>query len=518
MRRDLFALAILMTAFVLLLNNGTSFFRYLAEAGNGFTSDLKVASTTLTLNVALILFGWRYYVDIQQEMQRRAESEERAALLASTDGMTALLNRKGFAEHGEDIRERAIEAGQHLAIISLQLNRFKTVNDRHGFDIGDEVLRRIAKHFSDIVGDDQPLARINGDEFAVITAFDSGDTERTKVLAQAMLDLATKPRLIDDKLVHVGAFVGIASANPAEVSIRDLLRRADIAQSEARTGRIGRPIWFDDGMERQLLAHTEIEQGIRNGLEHGQFIPYFEPQVDLATGRITGFEVLARWNHPLSGLIGPDQFIHVAEEHGLIGELSQIVIRSALAQAVNWDDHLTISVNIAPSQLADAWLAQKLVLLLTDTGFPAERLVVEITESSLFSDLDLAQAIVASLKNQGIKLALDDFGTGFSSLSHLRALPFDSIKIDRSFVSTAHEKPEADAVIRAVCTLADAIKTPVTVEGIENARTHAAMLGHGCTTGQGWYFGKPMSANQVDHLLRRQDEHQETPVGKSAQG
>ena len=203
----------------------------------------------------------------------------------------------------------------------------------------------------------------------------------------------------------------------------------------ARSGRVGRPVWFDAGMERALIAHGEIEQGIRFGLEHGQFVPYFEPQVDLATGEIVGFEVLARWNHPLSGIIGPDVFIPVAEEIGLIGRLSEQVIGEALRESAAWDPAIKISVNISPSQLADGWLAQRIVRILAETGFPAERLVVEITESSLFADIELARTIVTSLKNQGIRLALDDFGTGFSSLSHLRSLPFDIIKIDRSFVS-----------------------------------------------------------------------------------
>ena len=206
----------------------------------------------------------------------------------------------------------------------------------------------------------------------------------------------------------------------------------------AKSGRAARPVWFDGGMERALIAQSEIEQGIRYGLEHDQFVPFFEPQLDLETGEIVGFEVLARWIHPLSGTILPDNFIPVAEEIGLIGRLSEKVIGDALTQAVDWDPAIKISVNISPVQLTDAWLAQRIVRLLTEIGFPAERLVVEITESSLFADIDLARSIVTSLKNQGIRLALDDFGTGFSSLSHLRSLPFDVIKIDRSFVANIH--------------------------------------------------------------------------------
>src|SRR5205085_6932945 len=193
-------------------------------------------------------------------------------------------------------------------------------------------------------------------------------------LADLVLRTVTRPLLIDERIIQVGAFAGIASAASADVSIPDILRRADIAMDHARSGRVARPVWFDAGMERALIAHGEIEQGIRFGLDHGQFLPYFEPQVDLSTGEVIGFEVLARWKHPLSGIISPDVFIPVAEEIGVIGRLSEQVISEALQQAVKWDPSIKISVNISPTQFADGWLAQRIVRLLTEAAFPAERL------------------------------------------------------------------------------------------------------------------------------------------------
>jgi predicted signal transduction protein with EAL and GGDEF domain len=318
-----------------------------------------------------------------------------------------------------------------------------------------------------------------------------------------LLRAVTRPFTVNDRLMQVGAFAGIAAAEPGEINIPGLLRRADIAMDRAKSGRVGRPVWFDGGMERALLVQDEIEQGIRFGLEHGQFVPYFEPQVNLETGTIIGFEVLARWDHPLSGIIEPDRFISVAEEIGLIDALSEQVIRAALAQTADWDPSIKIAVNISPMQLADGWLAQRIVRILTETGFPAERLVVEITESSLFADLDLARTIVTSLKNQGIQLALDDFGTGFSSLSHLRALPFDMIKVDRCFVTNINSNKESLAIVRAVTTLASALNVPVLVEGIESEATHAVVLELGCAVGQGWYFGKPMPADRAVQVIAR---------------
>ncbi|HET9336189.1 MAG TPA: EAL domain-containing protein [Sphingomicrobium sp.] len=495
-------LAILIAAVFLLIWNGSEFFQRLSFAGTVIGPNLQVTLIALILNVALVLFGWRRYVDLQHETEMRKEGEARAALIASTDGMTALLNRKGFADRGDELRQQAAVEGHQLVILSLQLNRFKAINDRHGYDIGDRTLRMIASSMEEAAGPSRLVARLAGDEFAIAFAIPKEEVAEAEVLADCLLREVTKPMEAEGLLVQVGAFVGIAAADPHEGPIPDLLRRADIALDRAKSSRSARPVWFDEGMERALIAHSEIEQGIRYGLEHGQFIPYFEPQVNLLTGEIVGFEVLARWEHPLSGLIEPDRFIPVAEEHGLIGRLSEQIILAALTEAAGWNPSIKLSVNISPTQLADSWLAQRIVRLLTETGFPAERLMVEITESSLFADIDLARTIVASLKNQGIRLALDDFGTGFSSLAHLRSLPFDVIKIDRCFVSTLTKDPESAAIIRAVTTLADGIGVPVTVEGIEDAAAHAAVVGFGCAVGQGWYFGKPMSADQAATLLR----------------
>ncbi len=507
-RRDAVVLAVLITAVMLLIWNGSSFFHRLSIAGE-FDRDIRIASTALTLNVALILFGWRRYVDLQHEAELRAEQERRAAVLASTDPVTGLFNRKGFGDEGDELRGRG--KSDNLVILSFQVQRFKTVNDQHGYEIGDRLLKSIAAAITDAVGREAVIARLSGDEFAVSLLLPLTRLNEAESIADAVLRGVTRPFTFEDRIIQVGAFAGIASAPAADAKVPDLLRRADIALDHARRGRVARPVWFDGGMERALVAQGEIEQGIRFGLEHGQFLPYFEPQVDLSTGAIVGFEVLARWSHPLSGIIGPDVFIPVAEEINVIGRLSEQVITEALREASNWDPSIKISVNISPTQLADGWLAQRIVRILSETGFPAERLVVEVTESSLFADMELARTIVTSLKNQGVRLALDDFGTGFSSLSHLRSLPFDIIKIDRSFVSNMHAKRENSAIIRAVTTLASALSVPVCVEGIENEATYEGVVALGCQIGQGWYFGKPMRADQVRELLAGNSRSESSP-------
>lgn len=515
-RRDLVVLAILISAVGLLIWNGSTFFQRLSMAEGGFGPSLKIASSALMLNVALILFGWRRYADLQFEAERRSEGEKKAHTLVSTDGMTGLLNRKGFGDESHGLWMRAAAADEQLVIVSLQLHRFKAVNDRHGFDVGDAVIRKIADAIHGCAGAGALVARLSGDEFAVAMALpETGMGEATR-LGLELLQSTTRPFEEQGKFIQVGAFAGIATSAPGDGALPDLLRRADIALAHARSARSARPAWFDAGMERALIAHSEFEQGIRFGLEHDQFIPFFEPQVELKTGEIRGFEVLARWEHPLTGLVAPDRFIPIAEEIGLIGRLSDQVVRKALIAAAGWDPAISLSINISPSQLADSWLAQRIVRMLTETGFPPERLVVEITESSLFADLELARAIVTSLKAQGIRLALDDFGSGFSSLSHLRSLPFDMIKIDRSFVGNLKTDRGSAAIIRAVATLAQALDVPVTAEGIEDAETLDALLVIGCAKGQGWYFGKPMGAEDALQLLRRRAVDDRQASGKSA--
>jgi len=517
-RRDAVVLTVLITAVLLLIWNGSTFFNHLRIGGGEFASDVRIASTALTLNVALILFGWRRYVDLQHEAEVRAEQERRAALLATTDSITGLYNRKGFADRAALLCQEAGARGDHLVVISFQIQRFKTVNDQHGYEAGDWLLKSLATALRAALGNDAVIARLSGDEFAVALALGAAQTATAEEIAETVLRTVTHPLVLNERIMQVGVFAGIASAPANSASIPDILRRADIAMDRARSGRVARPVWFDAGMERALIAHGEVEQGIRFGLEHGQFVPYFEPQVDLATGEVIGFEVLARWMHPLSGVIGPDVFIPVAEEIGLIGRLSEQVITAALREAAEWDPATKVSVNISPSQLTDGWLAQRIVRILAETMFPAERLVIEITESSLFADMDLARTIVTSLKNQGVRLALDDFGTGFSSLAHIRSLPFDIIKIDRSFVANLNSKRESAAIIRAVTTLAQALSVPVCVEGIENEDAYKAVVRLGCGIGQGWYFGKPMPAEQARELLVARVRDSEAPLSNAAAG
>jgi predicted signal transduction protein with EAL and GGDEF domain len=348
---------------------------------------------------------------------------------------------------------------------------------------------------------DAVIARIGGDEFAAAFAFDSASPSEVDRIADFIVDRLGKPFDLAGVHTHVSASVGVARSGADCDSVELLIRRADIAMHAAKHLGRSRYAWFDASMQRELDRRNEVENGLRSGIPAGEFVPYFEQQIDLVSGSLKGFEMLARWNHPELGLVSPAEFIHVAEECGLIGDLSLSVMRQAFVEAKDWDPALTLSVNISPVQLKDPWLAQKITKVLAETGFPSERLEIEITESSLFESLGLAQTIVASLKNIGVRLALDDFGTGYSSLAHLRALPFDRIKIDRSFVSTIHENSDSLMVVTAITRLCESFGLAVTAEGIEDELIEARLRAIGAFSGQGWLFGRPAPADDVRTLL-----------------
>jgi predicted signal transduction protein with EAL and GGDEF domain len=294
----------------------------------------------------------------------------------------------------------------------------------------------------------------------------------------------------------VSASIGISKIATG-MSAEECLRRSDIAMYAAKRAGRNRQVWFDDQMEKELLERTRLEDEIRVAIGKGEFIPFYQPQIDLATGQLTGFEVLARWRSPSKGLVEPVDFIDVAEASGLIAELSFSVMRQALHDARDWPSHLKVAVNISPVQFRDSQLAERLLKLLAETNFPATRLEVEITESSFLEDRETALTIVESLKNLGVTISLDDFGTGYASLSQLQSLPFDRIKIDKSFVSSLLADPQSDAIVSTILSLGRALHLPITAEGIEDDGTKGRLQQLGCSDGQGWLFGKAVSGDVV---------------------
>ena len=455
----------------------------------------------LLLNVALILFGWRRHQALSREVGERAAAEERAHLLAARDPLTGFLNRRSIAEEGAAMFKRAADREKVMALLMLDLDQFKSVNDMHGHAIGDALLRVVATEIAAAMPSVALTARLGGDEFACAFLFDRTNPETVERIAERLVSRMAQPFDADGIRCHISASIGIARSDVECAGIDTLLRSADIAMYAAKKSGKNRLAWFDASMERELQARNELESGLRVAIPRQEIVPYFEQQVELGTRRLTGFEVLARWEHPTRGLISPEAFIPIAEETGMIADLSLSIMRQAFTAARDWDPSLVISVNISPWQLRDAWLAQKIIKVLTETGFPAQRCEIEITETALFDNLPLAQSIVGSLKNQGVRLALDDFGTGYSSLAHLRALPFDRIKIDKSFVTSLIESADSAAIVNAIARLGESLNLPVTAEGVEDAEIEERLTSIGISKGQGWYYGKPLSMAGVRRML-----------------
>jgi len=455
----------------------------------------------LVINAVLVVFGWRRHRAVEVEMHGRSAAEERARMLASRDPLTGFLNRRSLSEAGAALLRAASRREQAVALMIVDLDHFKMVNDMHGHEIGDAVLRAAAQAIAGVMPPAALTARFGGDAFACAFVFDARDPSTVDHVASRVIAALSQPIEIDELRIHLTSSIGVARSDFDGAGIDTLLRSADIAMYCAKKSGRGGVTWFNRAMEHALIDRNDIENGLRLAIPAGQIVPYFEPQIDLTTGRLCGFEVLARWIHPTQGIIPPDRFIPVAEESGLIAELSLSIMRQAFAAARDWDPTLSLSVNISPTQLRDAWLAQKIIKATVEGGFAPNRLEIEITESALFDNLALAQSIVGSLKNQGVRLALDDFGTGYSSLAHLRALPFDRIKIDKSFVLSLLDNADSAAIVNAIIGLGANLNLPVTAEGVETDTIAERLAALGCAKAQGWNYGKPLSIADTRRML-----------------
>ena len=464
--------------------------------------EVAQASPTLVaafiLNTALILFAWRRSTDLRNAISKQRDAEQRAHELAYKDEATGLYNRRYFTEQ-LDTFSRA--EGSNFALVLIDIDHFKKVNDLYGHAAGDQLLLRIAAQIECASPPNACCARLGGDEFAILLKGIDALDETVTVLAERLLADLSRPIRIDATLASVGASIGLSSLAQEGGEPRSLLRQSDIAMYEAK--RLGRNcvVWFNEAMELELNRRNSIEAEIRIGLSQGLFVPFFQPLIDIETGDLKGFEVLARWEHPTKGILEPKDFIPLAETTGLISELSLAVMRTALCIARHWPSDFTLAVNISPIQFKDPILDQRILKLLTEVGFPAHRLELEITESAIMEDSDLALTTITSLKNQGIRISLDDFGTGYASLTQLRSLPFDRIKIDRSFVASLLGDEQSNAIVHAIATLGKSLRLPITAEGIETGDIYDRVKDLGCTDAQGWLFGRAMSIADVQEYL-----------------
>ncbi len=516
--RDLLTLGTVVAAIVLLIGTGSSVAETMTAsfAGHGNGPD-NLLATTFLLNIALIVFGWRRYRDLVNEVRERRNAEEKARILSETDPLTGCLNRRSVGPVTDRLIADAAARGKIVAFLMLDLDNFKQVNDVHGHAAGDALLSEAALRIRSTLPQDGELARIGGDEFACIVPFAATDGDAIDRLAEALIAKVAEPVAFNDVTLETTISVGLtrSDSDGARNGAQALLHMADIAMYHAKKHGRNRYFWFETGMESELRFRSELETGIRRGVTNNEFVPYYEKQIDLATGELVGFEMLARWNSPTLGVISPEIFIPVAEEIGVIGQLSENLIRAALIDAKTWDPRLTLSVNISPVQLRDPWFAQKLLKYLVEANFPPSRFEIEVTESCLHENIGLVRSMITSLKNQGIQVSLDDFGTGYSSLSQLRSLPFDRIKIDRSFVTTLPGNKESETIVQSIAALGQGLGLPITVEGVETEEVLQALNRFGTFKVQGYLYGYPEPADRTAAALAKLDLLLQRPVAAS---
>ncbi len=506
--RDILALAIAFAGIILFVGTGGSVMPQVMRAfsGNGLGPDRLLTSAFL-LNIALIIFGWRRYRDLCSEMRERRVAETQARLLAETDPLTGCLNRRSLSLAAQQLVTECAERNEAVAMVMLDLDNFKQVNDYNSHSVGDSVLKQCAQRITEVLPERSVIARVGGDEFACVVPFTASQAERIDALVVKLLEAAAKPADVDGLMIETTVSAGIARsdidrASDGMATVSDgLSHMADIAMYQAKKQGRNRYCWYEWQMEDELRRRSELEAGIRKGVENGEFVPYYEQQIDLRTGELTGFEMLARWHSPELGLVSPEVFISVAEEIGVISDLSESVISQALADARHWDSRLTLSVNISPLQLRDPWFAQKLLKVLVEANFPPSRLEIEITESCLHENIGVVRSLITSLKNQGVRVSLDDFGTGYSSLAQLQSLPFDRIKIDRSFVTNLSDSTDNAAVVKAIIDLGKGLNLPITAEGIDNREVLDKLNDLGEFKGQGYLYGRPQPADETNRKL-----------------
>jgi diguanylate cyclase (GGDEF)-like protein len=424
---------------------------------------------------------------LSAEISEREAAEARAQSLARHDPLTGLANRRHFLEELE--RRLALTGDEEcaFALLFVDLDRFKPINDVHGHAIGDQLLQVIATRLSSSLREDSFAARLGGDEFAVLLE-DAKDREGVAAAARRILHELSAPILVNGLKLTVGASIGIALCPEDGRDAAELLQRGDAAMLRAKEDR-GAYKFFDSTIDEELKSKAALETELRAAIPNGDIIPFFQPIVRLDTGALAGFEVLARWPHLQRGMISPTQFIPVAEEAGLVDAMFWALLAQACRKSLDAPGEFRLAVNISPSQVRDQWFPEKVLRTLRETGFPAQRLEIEVTESAMIGDMERAKTALMSLKNQGVKIALDDFGTGYSSLFLLRALPIDKLKIDRSFVASLTADRENATIVRALVGLGIALGLEVTAEGVEDGPTADALRAMGCEFAQGYLFG-----------------------------
>ncbi|WP_035707781.1 bifunctional diguanylate cyclase/phosphodiesterase [Bradyrhizobium genomosp. I (2014)] len=477
------------------------FARLIADAREGrTTTDVvnRFGRSIRVVNQPMQGGGW---VATFEDITEWLEAQAKISHMARHDALTSLPNRVLFHEELEQGLRRT-KSGDQLAVLCLDLDHFKDINDSLGHPIGDALLKEVGRRLKATVGENDTVARLGGDEFAVVQIGRSEETA-ARALAGRLVEVISAPYEIDDHQIVIGVSIGI-SLSPQDGSNPDeLLKNADLALYRAKADGRGTYRFFETGMDARAQARRLMEMDLRAALQRDEFHVYYQPIRDVASGRVVAFEALLRWNHPQRGLIAPISFIPLAEETGLIVQLGELVLRSACTDAATWPDDVDVAVNLSPVQFKSPHLIGSVTEALAASGLDARRLELEITESVLLQNSEATLTTLHELRAMGVRISLDDFGTGYSSLTYLRSFPFDKIKIDRSFVSELATREDSMAIIRAVTGLGRSLGIITTAEGVENDVQLELLRREGCTQAQGYLFSRPRPASDVAMMLDR---------------
>ncbi|MEI9851200.1 MAG: EAL domain-containing protein [Sphingomonas sp.] len=454
------------------------------------------------LVLGLLLLGLRFHLRQRREMARRFAAEREVRKLAYQDVLTGLPNRRQFDDALGAAIEAPPRAGAAHAVLLLDLNGFKGINDVHGHGAGDEVLIVVAQRLLGAIRDGDMVARFGGDEFAIL-ATHLADPEAATNIALRVIDALDVPIAAAGAVHRIGAGIGIALIPGDAATIEEAMRKADVALYRAKAERRSALRFFEPGMDARIRERAAMEAALRTALDEDRIDVVFRPTVDLRSHAVLGFEAAPRWIDSEHGEIALERFLAIAEEVGLIHAIGERVLRLGCAAARDWPEQVTLSVDIHASQLRDDLLAARMMRILGEAGIAPARLEVDITESAFVADLDNARAVLGSLRAAGASIALDNFGTGYSSLYHLRNFRLDKVKIDSSFVRAMTSERESAGIVRALVGLGQGLGLAISADGVDAGDQEDALLGTGCGQGQGDLLGGPLSAEAAAALFGR---------------
>ena len=437
---------------------------------------------------------------LRREMEQREESQAQIVHLAHHDALTGLGNRLLFHKELSDAVAHRQRHGGDLAVLFMDLDGFKAINDTLGHGTGDSVLKHLASRMQNVLRQGDKIGRLGGDEFAIIQL---GNEQQVTALAARLIELVKVPFSVDNHRLVIGASIGIVVADGDYQDSTQLLRAADLAMYRAKADGRGRFRFFEPEFDRQVQERRDLEVDLRAAVDQDALQIHYQPLINLQTGRISGFEALSRWEDPRRGFVPPNTFIPLAEEIGLIGLIGQRVLERACALAATWPEEVTVAVNLSPAQFPGDRLVSVVKEALASSGLPPSRLELEITESIFLHGSESNLAVLSQLGALGVKISMDDFGTGYSSLSYLRSFAFDKIKIDKSFIRDLSTSESSVAIVRAVCGLARSFGASTTAEGVETESQLAQIRAEGCTEVQGYIFSRPLPADEIPALLAR---------------